>query len=113
MSCDRGRLYGRKLADGLRPVAAKDALEDGFHAPPAAAKPRVRWWWPGGAVADAELKREIAILSKAGFGGAEIQAFNPGIPDLTPEERAHVNDYATPHSSRTSAWPPTRRRRAG
>lgn len=65
-----------------------------FAHPPALAKPWVRWWWPGGAVEDRELRREIKLLNLAGFGGAEIQAFNPGIPGLTKDERAHVNDYA-------------------
>jgi hypothetical protein len=64
--------------------------------PPGSAKPWVRWWWPGGAVEKDELRREIALLSEAGFGGAEIQAFNPAIPDLTKAERPHVNDYANP-----------------
>lgn len=59
-------------------------------------RPWIRWWWPGGAVETAELKREIDLLRAAGFGGAEIQAFNPAIPGLTPDERAHINDYANP-----------------
>jgi hypothetical protein len=71
-------------------------LDQFFAHPPAEAQPRARWWWPGGAVADVELKREIAAMKKAGFGGAEIQPFNPGILDLTDNERATINDYATP-----------------
>jgi len=59
-------------------------------------RPWIRWWWPGGAVQDAELAREIDLLKAAGFGGGEIQAFNPAIPGLTPDERAHLNDYADP-----------------
>lgn len=60
------------------------------------ARPWVRWWWPGGAVEDVELSREIDVLKVAGFGGGEIQAFNPAIPGLTPDERSHLNDYANP-----------------
>lgn len=95
----------RKIASSLAavtllqtapPLAAQTVLEQVFHTPPEAAKPRFRWWWPGGAVDDAELRREIAIFANAGFGGAEIQAFNTGIPDLTPNELAAVNQYATP-----------------
>ncbi len=59
-------------------------------------RPWIRWWWPGGAVETGELKREIDLLKAAGFGGAEIQAFNPAIPGLTPNERTHINDYANP-----------------
>jgi hypothetical protein len=65
-----------------------------FANPPNGAKPWVRWWWPGGAVNDDELRREIQLLSQTGFGGAEVQAFNPAIPNLTKEERTRVNDYA-------------------
>ncbi|WP_428334769.1 glycosyl hydrolase [Novosphingobium sp.] len=73
-----------------------DPLAQAFLAPPKSARAMVRWWWPGGAVTDAELAREIGVLDAAGFGGGEIQPFNPGIPNLTPDERIAVNDYATP-----------------
>ncbi|MDC7693514.1 glycosyl hydrolase [Asticcacaulis sp. DXS10W] len=33
-------------------------------------------------------------MKAAGYAGAEIQAFNPGIPNLTPDERKRINDYA-------------------
>lgn len=65
-----------------------------FDNPPDQARPWVRWWWPGGVVEDGELRREIQILRQTGFGGAEIQAFNPAIPNLTKAERLQVNDYA-------------------
>jgi len=73
-----------------------ETLEAAFAAPPLDARPRVRWWWPGDAVTDAELRREIELMDAVGFGGAEIQAFKPGIPNLTPEERAVIDGYATP-----------------
>lgn len=76
--------------------ASADDLDMAFKAPPAQARPFARWWWPGGAVQDVELQREVALMAKSGFGGAEIQAFNPGIPNLTAEERVTVNDYANP-----------------
>jgi hypothetical protein len=84
------------LAITLSTVAQADDLDKAFAAPPASAKPYARWWWPGGVVDDAELARQLDVMAKSGFGGAEIQAFNPGIPDLTPAERAKVNDYANP-----------------
>lgn len=65
-------------------------------APQQTARPWVRWWWPGGVVSDDELRREIKVLKLAGFGGAEIQAFNPGIPGLTKDERTRLHDYANP-----------------
>jgi len=84
------------MFQAMQPAMAQSSLERDFRSPPEAAKPRFRWWWPGGAVDDAELRREITLFADAGFGGAEIQAFNPGIPDLTADERARVNHYATP-----------------
>ena len=75
---------------------ADTTLEQAFKTPPKTARPWVRWWWPGGAVEDGELYREVGVLDAAGFGGGEIQPFNPGITKLTPEQRLAVNDYATP-----------------
>jgi len=73
-----------------------DPLVEAFAHPDKAARPQVRWWWPGDAVDIPEIQREIALLDDAGFGGAEIQAFNPGIPGLSAEERAAVDRYAQP-----------------
>ncbi|ADG10252.1 hypothetical protein B7G68_09120 [Caulobacter segnis] len=90
---------GATLLAILSPPPAKASADDlvkAFKAPPAQARPFARWWWPGGAVEDAELQRQIALMAKSGFGGAEIQAFNPGIPNMTPDERKRVNDYANP-----------------
>ncbi|MBT0670660.1 hypothetical protein HT136_20030 [Novosphingobium profundi] len=39
---------------------------------PAAQRPRLRWWWPGGAIDPAEVRREVADMARAGFGGFEI-----------------------------------------
>jgi hypothetical protein len=76
--------------------AGAPSLEQLFANPPTQARPYVRWWWPGNAVDDAELKREVRLFRAAGFGGAEIQAFNTGVPDLTPAERKTINTYASP-----------------
>lgn len=35
-------------------------------------RPRIRWWWPGGAIEPAEVAREVDVLADAGFGGFEI-----------------------------------------
>ncbi len=77
------------------PVAAQ-SLEDGFRHPSKEVRPRFRWWWPGGAIDDAELEREIGVIDAAGFGGAEIQALSPNFVTLSAEEKARVNDYAEP-----------------
>ena len=83
------------LLVAANPLAAQ-TLEESFHTPAKQARPRLRWWWPGDAVDDAELKREIALLDDNGFAGAEIQSFTPNFVTLTPAERAVVNDYAEP-----------------
>lgn len=95
----RGFLSSMASLAGLAAMPASAANSTGayrrvFVNPPDGARPWVRWWWPGGVVSDGELRREIQLLSQTGFGGAEIQAFNPAIPKLTKEERARVNDYA-------------------
>ena len=71
-------------------------LEDGFANPPVQARPRVRWWWPGAAVQDEELRRELRLMADNGFAGAEIQSMSPNFITLTKAEKAIVNDYAEP-----------------
>ena len=77
-------------------AASADTLFDGFANPPISAHPWARWWWPGGAVQDTELRREIDLLKQAGFGGAEIQAFIVNLPHMTGDELKQLNEYATP-----------------
>jgi hypothetical protein len=68
-----------------------------FLAPPPAARPWVRFWWPGGDVADGELGTEIAALAVAGFGGFELQAFDAALdPALPADARARRLSYDTP-----------------
>jgi len=75
------------------PAASPEAA---FMRPPAAARPWLRWWWPGADVEPAEIDREIALMRDNGFAGAEIQPFNPGLSGLSAESFARVNSYATP-----------------
>jgi hypothetical protein len=57
--------------------AGSTSVRQQFQSPPKKYRPLVRWWWPGNDVTESELRREIDVLDKAGFGGAEIQAFVP------------------------------------
>ena len=68
-----------------------------FQSPPKKYRPSVRWWWPGNDVTDSELRREIDVLDKAGFGGAEIQAFVKGIDEkrLSEEQMERVRSYGS------------------
>ena len=68
-----------------------------FAAPPAGNGPWVRWWWPGGGVDDAELRREVGVLVAAGIDGAEIQAFAAALdPEVSEGVLANRNSWGTP-----------------
>lgn len=68
-----------------------------FKAPAVAARPQLRWWWPGGAVQPAVLVDQLRALHARGFGGVEIQPFKVGLPHRLPDAlAAQVDDYATP-----------------
>lgn len=64
----------RLLAAGTPPAegGGADALWNGFHEPPSAVRPFVRWWWNGDKVTKRELVRELDVLKAAGIGGVEI-----------------------------------------
>jgi hypothetical protein len=53
------------------------ALERSFASPPGDARPMMRWWWFGPAVAKPELSRELHVMQSAGIGGVEIQPVYP------------------------------------
>ncbi len=53
------------------------ALRRGFVAPPADARPMMRWWWFGPAVERDELARELRTMKEGGIGGVEIQPVYP------------------------------------
>jgi hypothetical protein len=74
------------------------AVRQLFQSPPKKYRPLVRWWWLGNDVAEAELRREIDVLDAAGFGGAEIQAFNKGFAnkDVSQAQVHRINSFATP-----------------
>lgn len=82
------------------PLSAQNTVPNvrqNFQNPPKAYRPMVRWWWPGGDVTDAELRREVRLLDQANFGGAEIQPFIIGLdPKMSNKTRKRVNDYLTP-----------------
>jgi hypothetical protein len=69
-----------------------------FQSPPKRFRPMARWWWPGNDVSDDELRREMDVLDRAGFGGAEIQAFVKGLPtgSFSSAQLTSLNGFATP-----------------
>lgn len=90
------------LALGFNPWAngqSDNAVRNEFRNSPRKFRPMVHWWWPGGDLADEEIKREVGILDSYGFAGAGIQpsntlVFTPNL--LSKEKMERVNDYATP-----------------
>jgi hypothetical protein len=54
-----------------------DNLYHNFQNPPADARPMMRWWWFGAAVAHDELEKELNTMKNAGIGGVEIQPVYP------------------------------------
>ncbi len=74
------------------------SIRQQFLSPEKKYRPIARWWWPGNDVTEEELRREIGVLDKAGFGGAEIQAFNKGFDfETMPEaQQKRVSGFATP-----------------
>lgn len=79
------------------PTSSESAFDEAlWRDPPSEYRPYVRWWWPGGDVETGELKRELALLQSAGFGGVEIF---PLLFDLSPdeiEENRAVRTVGTP-----------------
>ena len=57
-------------------------------------RPGVRWWWPGGAVEEETLKKEIDYLAEKGFGYVEINPFQVSTVLEGDEER--VRSIYTP-----------------
>lgn len=92
---------GRAARSAGSRTRSQHSIAHAFTAPPKSSRPWVRWWWPGGAVQDREIAREVSILDHSGFAGGEIQPFDAGIfNDGIPAESSPlwqaVNNYATP-----------------
>lgn len=85
-----------------------------FQSPAKKYRPIVRWWWPGNAVTESELRREIGALDQAGFGGAEIQPFSKSLPlDFSAAHQDQINSFATPSYFRHVAVAADEARRRG
>ena len=68
-----------------------------FEQPSATYRPWTRWWWPGGAVEQDELIREIRLFAEKMFGGVEIQPFTAGIyPETLKNPDSPIYDYDSP-----------------
>ena len=64
-------------------ASASPALNpEGWLAPPAAARPVARWWWPGGAVDEAGIRAELRRIHAAGFGAVELQPLLLGMSEV-------------------------------
>jgi len=79
-------------------MASNVSVRQHFQAPSRKYGPIARWWWPGNNVTDQELRREIDVLARAGFGGAEIQPFIEGldVKSFSDAEQQRIQSYDTP-----------------
>lgn len=83
---------------------AGQSVRRNFLSPPKKYRPLVRWWWPGNDVRNSELSREIDVLDKVGFGGAEIRpSSKASTKDLFEARRQQMNRYASPSFFRNVA----------
>ena len=62
------------------------SLEE-FQNPGMEYRPGARWWWPGGAVEEETIKKEIDYLAEKGFGYVEINPFHVSTVLKGDEER--------------------------
>src|SRR5208337_1601041 len=90
-------VVSRSRAVPAGPLPSDSDLREGFQNPPTAARPMVRWWWPGGDVTDEEISRELRLMKEAGIGGVEIQSFKIGLdPHPDADVAARVNNFLSP-----------------
>ena len=64
----------------LSPVRAADGLEQGFHQPPAAARPWVFWFWLNGNITSNGITADLEAMQRAGIGGVSIMEVDQGVP---------------------------------
>lgn len=80
------------------PASPFESFGPRFAAPPAEARPMVRWWWFGGGSDESDVRRELTAMRDAGLGGAELAFVYPlavGGPDFgSPEFLARVTAAA-------------------
>ncbi len=55
-----------------------------------------RWWWPGGSVDAGELKRQLAAIQAAGFGGVEVQPLLLGLGEAELAEDPRLRSVGQP-----------------
>lgn len=77
---------------------SESSIRNEFKNPAKKYRPMVRWWWPGDAVTDTEIQREIGLLDDAWIGGAEIQPFTLYFQSgLSKDDQTKVSSgYGTP-----------------
>jgi hypothetical protein len=88
---------GAERGGGDAPAPAATWKVDAWQSPPRAMHPFVRWWWPGNAVDQDELRRELNSLHAAGFGGVELQTLTLGFTfDALRKGRDSIYQVGTP-----------------
>ncbi|HVT80570.1 MAG TPA: glycosyl hydrolase, partial [Phycisphaerae bacterium] len=62
----------------LAAAQSQPSLEQGFAAPPDAAKPRVWWHWTGGNVTKEGITKDLEWMKAVGIGGAQAADIGQG-----------------------------------
>lgn len=84
------------LATALAPGASLALDPEAWAAPPAAARPVARWWWPGGAVDEAGIRAELRRIHAAGFGAVEVQPLLLGMSEADLSADPRIRSVGTP-----------------
>jgi hypothetical protein len=84
------------VATVLSPHASPALEPEDWRAPPAAARPVARWWWPGGAVDEAGIRAELQRIRAAGFGAVELQPLLLGMSDADLAADPRIRSVGSP-----------------
>lgn len=97
---ESGRMQGRHLlgviACGLMIVAPgmaapRDALLDGFRAPPQSAKPRVWWHWMNGNVTRDGIDKDFDWMARVGIGGVDAIDASIDTPQVVKDRLVYMS----------------------
>lgn len=69
---------------------SNDALEAGFHEPPASARPRVWWHWMNGNVTTDGIAKDLEWMKRIGIGGVQNFDANIGTPQVVDKRLVYM-----------------------